>query len=93
MLLAHPWLRTLAQPETIAEEAEDTEDLEAAAQKLSLGSGPIGADDEVAQWVKSALDRKRRGDAQSPNKPALHAAPFDATSPMAAPKDGPLTGA
>ncbi|TLD11678.1 hypothetical protein PspLS_11803 [Pyricularia sp. CBS 133598] len=93
MLLAHPWLRSLAQPETITEEAEDTDDLEAAAQKLSLGSGPIGADDEVAQWVKSALDRKRRGDAQSPDKPALHAAPFDSASPMAAPKDGPMTGA
>lgn len=92
MLLAHPWLRALAKPATITEEAEDVDDLEAAAQKLSLGSGPIGADQEVAEWVKGALEKKRRGDAKSPERPALHAAPFDAASPLAAPV-GPLTSA
>ncbi|OBT52550.1 STE/STE7 protein kinase [Pseudogymnoascus sp. 24MN13] len=37
-------------------------------------------DDEVAQWVKSALERKASGLMGSSAKPALHAAPLDSVS-------------
>lgn len=96
MLLAHPWLKPLTKPETIAEDIE----AEAAAEdaladvtgRLELDNSGISAggdgsgDREVAEWVRAVLEKKRAGllgDGQQ--KPALHAAPLDSVSPVASP--------
>lgn len=95
MLLAHPWLKPLTKPETIAEdiEAEEEEDsLADAAGRLDLDSTGISAggdgsgDREVALWVQGVLEKKRKGllDGGSA-KPALHAAPLDSVSPVGSP--------
>jgi len=93
MLLAHPWIVGLSKPETITEDAdaEDAaadDDLVDATGSLNL-SGPtssVGGDYEVANWVQSVLERKRQGLlAGQAEKPALHAAPLDSTSPKGSP--------
>lgn len=86
MLLQHAWLAPLAKPETIAE--EDEEEAEAAAatdseSHTSKGSPEpieVVADQEVADWVKEALEKRRQGKLGKAPKPALHAAPLDAVS-------------
>ncbi|KAL2258826.1 hypothetical protein VTK26DRAFT_7703 [Humicola hyalothermophila] len=68
MLLAHPWIKALGKPETIAEdaEAEDAaavDELADATGELSLNhpTGQIAEGDyEVAEWVKAVLERKRK---------------------------------
>ncbi|KAK3336114.1 kinase-like domain-containing protein [Cercophora scortea] len=94
MLLAHPWMKSLLRPETITEEVEaedaaaDNELIDATGS-LSLNSPTglsAGGDHEVADWVKTVLDRKRQGLLPGdPNKPALHAAPLDSVSPVGSP--------
>lgn len=88
MLLAHPWLKSLSKPETIAEDEEiesGTDELLAdAASKLSIQSGT--GDAEVAVWVMDVLARKKIGLVSEKNdKPALHAAPLDSISPATSP--------
>jgi len=94
MLLQHPWLKSLGRPETITEDAEaedaaaDDELVDAAgALNLSAPTGSAeGCDSEIAGWVNSVLDRKRKGLLQdAKNKPALHAAPLDTVSPAGSP--------
>ena len=96
MLLAHPWVKPLQLPETIAEdvEAEDAaadDELADATGLLNLnGAAGMsgGADPEVAQWVNEVLERKRKGLlAGEASKPALHKADLNriispAGSPM-----------
>ncbi|KUI56088.1 Protein kinase wis1 [Cytospora mali] len=86
MLLAHPWIKSLSKPETIAEEAEaeveatDNELADAAAKHLSINEG-LG-DSEVAAWANDVMDRKKKGlEPASIERPALHAAPLDSVSP------------
>ncbi|KAK4239750.1 kinase-like domain-containing protein [Achaetomium macrosporum] len=97
MLLAHPWIKSLGKPETIAEDAEAEEaaadnELADAAGSLSLNnpSGLVGEGDyEVAEWVKSVLERQKEGLLQEQaEKPALHAAPLDSVSPAGSPLGG-----
>lgn len=38
----------------------------------------IVADQEVADWVKGAIEKRKRGHMKGAQKPALHAAPLDA---------------
>lgn len=80
----------LSKIETITEEVEEGEEAEAVADavgKISLSSGT--EDEEVAEWVKSVLDRKRKGlDLSAASRPALHAAPLDSVSPTASPAVG-----
>lgn len=106
MLLAHPWIKALGKPEIIAEDVEAEEAaaddaLADAAGSLSLDnpSGLAGEGDyEVAEWVRTVLERKRQGllargeqeegdvaAAAAVKKPALHAAPLDSVSPTASP--------
>lgn len=91
MLLQHPWLKTLTQPETIAEEAEDEEGDEANAVADAVGQIKLSSgtdDEEVAAWVKSVLEQKKQGSyGTTPEKPALHAAPLD-VSPASSPAIG-----
>ena len=75
MLLKHAWLAPLLLPPTISEEDED-----AAGEVSTQEVDPGVIDEEVAQWVKQAMDRKRNGTMGSKAKPALHAAPLDAVS-------------
>jgi mitogen-activated protein kinase kinase len=79
MLLQHPWLASLSKPETITE-ADEEED-GAGMDMASHGT----EDPEVAEWVKNALDRKKKGLMGESQKPALHAAPLDTMSPMSSP--------
>ncbi|AEO65626.1 5b73fb14-a9f8-4276-9b5d-8661c1aac94a [Thermothielavioides terrestris] len=102
MLLAHPWIKSLGKPETIAEDAEaeaaaaDDELADAAGQlSLSNPSGLVGEGDyEVAAWVRGVLERKRAAggrlpmEEDPPRRPALHAAPLDSVSPVSSPMLG-----
>ncbi|KAF2642135.1 polymyxin B resistance protein kinase [Massarina eburnea CBS 473.64] len=93
MLLQHAWLAPLVKPETIAE--EDEEEAEAAAAAAAATGSPTAdatpegspqpidtvIDEEVADWVKLILEKKRTGTlGRAAQKPALHAAPLDAVS-------------
>ena len=73
-LLQHPWLAPLLKPPTISEEEEDFASEEVAQEAVAGGA----FDKEVAQWVLSAMERKRNGTMGKKVKPALHAAPLDA---------------
>ncbi|KAF2034095.1 kinase-like protein [Setomelanomma holmii] len=85
MLLQHAWLAPLAKPETITEEEED-EVLAAAEAVGGEAAGDVGApeptepvhDQEVADWVKGAIEKRKKGTMKRSEKPALHAAPLDA---------------
>jgi mitogen-activated protein kinase kinase len=102
MLLQHAWLAPLAKPETITEEDEeevvaatDAEGGEAAGDKGPAEPVEMVYDQEVADWVKGAIEKRKKGTMKRSEKPALHAAPLDAvqspshsgtnsTDPMAA---------
>ncbi|KAK5122618.1 hypothetical protein LTR85_003881 [Meristemomyces frigidus] len=90
MLLQHAWLAPLVKPETIMEEDEEAAEAEAEAAangdgEVSSGSAAVNGgdtgfvDQEVGEWVIQALDRRRRGVMGTSAKPALHAAPLDAS--------------
>lgn len=83
MLLQHGWLADLSKPKTITEEDEDAADDGVTSHHLVGNSGT--EDDEVATWVKNAIERKQKGLMGESKKPALHAAPLDAVSPAASP--------
>jgi mitogen-activated protein kinase kinase len=76
MLLEHPWLASLSKPHSISEE-----DGETASSPDHTGT----EDPEVAEWVKTAIERKKNGLMGESKKPALHAAPLDTVSPAASP--------
>ncbi|TGZ79360.1 kinase-like protein [Ascodesmis nigricans] len=81
-LLTHRWIEDLNKPTAISEEAE--EEAEKGADFHSRYA-PERGDEEVKQWVRTALDRRderlKKG-VKGPEKPALHAAPLDAVSPV-----------
>lgn len=87
MLLQHAWLAPLAKPETITEEDEEEAEaaMEAEAATGAVGGtslnadGEVIVDQEVADWVKDALEKRKNGTlGKGAPKPALHAAPLDA---------------
>ncbi|EOA85372.1 uncharacterized protein SETTUDRAFT_137998, partial [Exserohilum turcica Et28A] len=85
MLLQHAWLAPLIKPDTIAEEEEEEVQAaqEAGADEAAGDKGPAEAiepveDQEVADWVKAAIEKRRSGKMKGVEKPALHAAPLDA---------------
>ncbi|KAF2119973.1 kinase-like domain-containing protein [Lophiotrema nucula] len=91
MLLQHAWLAPLVKPETIAEEDEEAAEAAAeAGEELPVGDAAASItqdptevvfDKEVADWVKDAIDKRKRGVlGKGAEKPALHAAPLDAVS-------------
>jgi mitogen-activated protein kinase kinase len=81
MLLQHGWLAPLSKPSTITEEDED--DGEADGDPHLGKSGT--EDEEVAAWVKNALERRKSGLMGESKKPALHTVPLDTMSPVASP--------
>lgn len=91
MLLQHAWLAPLGQIDTITEEDEEAAEAADAdsaavpieAEELIVGGEHDGepyVDKEVGQWVQQALEKKRLGKLGKHAKPALHAAPLDATA-------------
>ena len=77
----------MVKPETITEEDED----DVVAAEVAEGGAAAGdsgpaepsedvVDKEVADWVKDAIDKRKRGVLGKFPKPALHAAPLDAVS-------------
>ena len=85
MLLQHAWLAPLVKPDTIIEEDEDAEE-EAPAPEAAKDESPVAlkiatsdvVDQEVADWVLQAIEKRRKGTLGKSAKPALHAAPLDA---------------
>jgi mitogen-activated protein kinase kinase len=85
MLLKHPWLKSLAQPQTITEEAEEGEEADQVAEAVGkIELNPTAGDPEVAEWVNSVLKGNSTDPERRPSRPALHAAPLDSVSPNAA---------
>ncbi|KAI4796374.1 kinase-like protein [Aureobasidium sp. EXF-8846] len=94
MLLQHAWLAPESKPAVIAEEDEEAAEAEEAAGQAgeSTGDGEAGSnpqelpeserwvDREVGEWVRGQIEKKRNGTLGKKAKPALHAAPLDATS-------------
>jgi mitogen-activated protein kinase kinase len=87
MLLQHAWLAPLDKPATIEEEDEEAaEAAEANGEpapeaKLEPVADQGGFyDREVGEWAIQALEKKRNGTLGQSAKPALHAAPLDATT-------------
>ncbi|KAF1986842.1 kinase-like protein, partial [Aulographum hederae CBS 113979] len=82
MLLQHAWLAPLAKPATIMEDEEAEAAAEASADQDHTTAEPVEpgvVDKEVADWVRDALERRKAGKMGKKAKPALHAAPLDAT--------------
>jgi mitogen-activated protein kinase kinase len=78
MLLGHAWLAGFSKPETIGEEDEEN-----AEELMSKQTDPgllsyATEDEEVANWVKGQLEKKKLGSLTKSAKPALHAAPLNA---------------
>lgn len=91
MLLQHAWLAPESKPAAIAEEDEEAAEAEEAAatpqSDPEAGSNPQElpeserwVDREVGEWVRGQIEKKRNGTLGKKAKPALHAAPLDATS-------------
>ena len=91
MLLQHAWLAPLGNINTITEEDED--ETETDQPQEDKADSPVGdrvvggdhdgeawVDKEVGLWVLGALEKKRLGKLGKHAKPALHAAPLDATA-------------
>ncbi|KAL8865748.1 MAG: hypothetical protein Q9198_009178 [Flavoplaca austrocitrina] len=77
MLLRHAWLAPLLKPPTISEEDEDGPEVDNEAPSNG-GSKPPVLDQEVADWVLAAMERRRNGTMGKKSKPALHAVSLDA---------------
>lgn len=90
MLLQHAWLAPMVKPETITEEDEEEAEAEAEAAAANPDSAPVVNTDplnspgevvydkEVADWVKDAIEKRKKGLlGKGAQKPALHAAPLD----------------
>ena len=90
MLLRHAWLADVLKPppgilESGAEGDKGAEQAPAPTSEGNYtGSSPDTADDEVARWVRDAIDWRKKGIIGKKDKPALHAAPLDARAQPAA---------
>jgi mitogen-activated protein kinase kinase len=88
MLLQHAWFAPLVKPAPILEEDEDEDEqtppsysddtlFEEQSESVSLNLPSDVVDQEVAEWVSQALEKRRQGKLGKSAKPALHAAPLD----------------
>ncbi|KAH8811425.1 kinase-like domain-containing protein [Xylogone sp. PMI_703] len=86
MLLQHGWLAPLNKPATISEDDEDDEDEKDGSDIKNVQvESSTTEDQEVAEWVIAALERRKNGQVGESKKPALHAAPLDSISPVVTP--------
>ncbi|KAL2871844.1 mitogen-activated protein kinase kinase PBS2 [Aspergillus lucknowensis] len=91
MLLRHIWLASLMQP--------PSEPMDSDIPSMSLSDGasgggatpPVTDDQEVADWVKERLARRRNGQYKDSDKPALHAVALDAVPGSPLLDDPPLS--
>lgn len=60
--------------------AASEDDVAAASTASQLGDNEKWVDREVGEWVRGQIEKKRAGTLGKKAKPALHAAPLDATS-------------
>lgn len=65
MLIRHPWLASLMEPPADHDEASEAEHNDT-------------SDEEVAAWVREAIERRKRDTMGSVERPALHAVALDA---------------
>ncbi|KAL4795728.1 kinase-like domain-containing protein [Aspergillus venezuelensis] len=77
MLLRHPWLSSLMQPPT------ETNNSDIPSMSLADGTSgettpPATDDEEVANWVRERLEKRRMGQVDGADRPALHAVALDA---------------
>lgn len=70
-LIRHPWLKSLMEPPKPEEGQEP-------ASPPDMAAPHDTADEEVAAWVKDAIDRRLRNVTGHPSRPPLHAVPLDA---------------
>ncbi|KAI9848801.1 MAG: hypothetical protein M1838_000354 [Thelocarpon superellum] len=77
MLLRHGWLAPLLRPPTDVDPLSGSKGGFTTLEHTSNGF-PDTADEEVATWVGTAIERRRSGTMGKSDKPALHAAPLDA---------------
>ncbi|KAI0998530.1 hypothetical protein K3495_g9666 [Podosphaera aphanis] len=78
MLLQHEWLAPLSQtPSTLKDKDIDISDKD---HGPNINNKEI-VDQEVADWVTDALERKKNGTQSKDLKPALHTAPINAGPP------------
>lgn len=71
------------EDEDAAEENAETSYTGGVGAEKVMGVGRGTEDDEVAAWVKNAIERKKSGKMGFAEKPALHAAPLNASAPTA----------
>ncbi|KAI9816660.1 MAG: hypothetical protein M1832_005046 [Thelocarpon impressellum] len=77
MLLRHGWLAPLLTPPASAPARGVGQDGSSGLEQAKAGF-PDTSDEEVAEWVRRAIDKRRDGGPGKTEKPALHAAPLDA---------------
>ena len=90
LLLRHSWLMPLLKPPAEGEMDQATA-LESTKLEHSDNGFPDTADKEVAEWVRAAIEKRKSGAMGKKAKPALHAAPLDASNSPALEK-GDATG-
>jgi mitogen-activated protein kinase kinase len=77
MLLQHAWLAPLLKPDAITEEDEEAAERGEDMASATVETAHTYHDQEVAEWVQGALERKREGKTQEASKPALHKVALD----------------
>ena len=84
MLLRHSWLVPLLRPPTEDAAKQGEPSTEASKVESITDNGfPDTADEEVAEWVRGAIERRKSGNMTPSQAPALHAAPLNVvTSPI-----------
>ena len=86
MLLRHPWLAPLLKPPIISESEENNEPPAVEEDGTTpvdtptespVDLLPVVVDEEVATWVRQAIEKRRESKLGKRLKPALHAAPLN----------------
>ncbi|EFR04118.1 STE/STE7 protein kinase [Nannizzia gypsea CBS 118893] len=83
-LIRHVWVRKLMQPPTAAPDAAGAVEATGSAEptEVKVPDAPDHNtdtyDEEVAAWVRDALERRRTGQVNGKERPALHAVALDA---------------
>lgn len=95
MLLRHAWIAPMIKPPTISEDEEAEKAAEAGdsmGTNVMIEPHSATADKEVAEWVTTAMQKKRDGKLSFAKKPALHEAPLDAVpgSPLMSKDEAPV---
>jgi mitogen-activated protein kinase kinase len=77
MLLQHAWLAPLLKQDVISEEDEEAAERGEDFASATVETAHSYHDTEVAEWVQSAIQRKREGKLPEVVQPALHKVALD----------------